>query len=100
MKVEYATKALSDLNEIAAYYATNENPALAAKVADRIQEVVARIARVPKSGRPVMQRPGVRVVPLLHYRYNVFYFYAVSGEAVRILHIRHTSRRPWTGNRS
>lgn len=98
MKVEYAKKALSDLSEIAAYYAGDENHFLAAKVAARILEVVARIARVPESGRPVMQRPGVRVVPLLHYRYNIFYFYAVSGATIRILHIRHTSRRPWTGD--
>jgi plasmid stabilization system protein ParE len=97
MKVEYAKKSLADLREILSYYATNESPALAAKVAARIQEVVARIARAPESGRPVMPRPGVRVVPLLHYRYNIFYFHTVSGETVRILHIRHTSRRPWTG---
>lgn len=99
MKVEYAKNALSDLNEILTYYAKHERHALAFKVATRIQEVVTRIARAPQSGRPVIQRLGVRVVPLLDYRYNVFYFYAAGGETVRILHIRHTSRRPWTGKR-
>lgn len=33
---------------------------------------------------------------MLRFRYNVFY--AVTGDRVRILHIRHTSRRPWTGD--
>jgi plasmid stabilization system protein ParE len=63
-------------------------------VAARIQEVVARLARLPESGRPVTDRPGIRVAPLLRYRYNIFY--AVTGDSIRILHIRHTSRRPWT----
>jgi plasmid stabilization system protein ParE len=99
MKLEYAKKALADLNEIAAFYTASENPAVAAKIAVRIQEVVGRIVRMPGSGRPVIERPGVRVVSLLHYHYNVFYFYAVADETIRILHIRHTSRRRWTGDR-
>jgi toxin ParE1/3/4 len=96
MKVEYTKKALFDLRDIAAYYDSCDNPAAAAKVADRIQAVVARLARAPESGRPVSGRSGVRVVSLLQYRYNIFYFYAVRGETIRILHIRHTSRRPWS----
>ena len=100
MKVEYATKALSDLREIAAYYAASDNLALADKVAERIEEVVMRVARAPETGRPVIERPGVRVVSLLPYRYNVFYFYAIGSRMVRILHIRHTSRRPWSADRS
>lgn len=100
MKVEYAKKALSDLRDIATYYGAFDNPVIAAKVAARIQEVVARIAGAPASGRPVIERPGVRVVSLLHYHYNIFYFYAISGATIRVLHIRHTSRRPWSGDRS
>jgi plasmid stabilization system protein ParE len=41
----------------------------------------------------VIDRPGVRVAPLLRYRYNIFY--AVTGDTIRILHIRHTSRQRW-----
>jgi plasmid stabilization system protein ParE len=100
MKVEYAKKAVSDLSEIAAFHTASDNPAVAAKIAVRIQEVVRRIVQMPGSGRPVIQRPGVRVVSLLHYHYNIFYFYAATAETIRILHIRHTSRRPWTGDRS
>ena len=95
MRVEYSKRAIADLKAIAAFCAASDNPTLGERVAARIREVVARIARVPTSGRPVIERPGVRVVPLLRYRYNVFY--AVSGDSVRILHIRHTSRAPWRG---
>ena len=56
---------------------------------------MALLELVPRSGRPVPDREGVRVAPLLRYPYNIFY--AVVGETVRIVHIRHTSRRPWTG---
>jgi toxin ParE1/3/4 len=99
MKVEYAKRALSDLSEIVAFYAVCNNPTVGDKIAVRIKEVIARIVLMPGSGRPVTQRPGVRVVSLLHYHYNIFYFYAVTDETIRILHIRHTSRRAWTGDR-
>ena len=95
MRVEYSRRALSDIREIAAYYVGSDDPRVGERVAARIQQVVARIAQVPESGRPVIERPGVRVAPLLRYRYNIFY--AVTGDSIRILHIRHTSRQPWTG---
>ena len=96
MRVEYSTRAVSDIRNIADYYARSDNPTTGERVAARIREVVARIARLPESGRPVSERPGVRVVPLLRYPFNVFY--ALFGDSVRILHIRHTARRRWTGD--
>ena len=93
MRVEYSKRAVADLRQIAAYYNRSGNPALAERVAARIQEVVARIAEFPVSGRAVPQRPGVRVVPLLSYRYKIFY--RVIRDSVLIVHIRHTSRRPY-----
>jgi len=39
-----------------------------------------------------MQRPGVRVAFVLRYRYKIFY--RVTTDAIRIVHIRHTSRAP------
>jgi len=94
MRIEYSKRALSDLNDIAEYSATLADPAIGERIAVRIRQVVARIGQLPQSGRPVLQRPGVRVVPLLRYRYLIFY--TVRSDAVRILHIRHTSRRPWS----
>ena len=95
MKVEYSKRAVSDLQNIAAHFANPENPKVGERIAGRIQQVVARISGAPESGRPVAQRPAVRVVPLLPFRYNLFY--AIRGDTIRIVHIRHTSRRPWPG---
>lgn len=93
MKVEYARRAVTDIRSIAAYYARSDDPR--ERVAARIREVAARIARRPESGRPVAARPGVRVVPLIRYPFVLFYL--VGEGSIRILHIRHTARRPWTG---
>jgi toxin ParE1/3/4 len=93
MRVEYSKRAIADLRHIAAYHARSGNPAKAARIAARLQEVIARIAVSPLSGRAVVRRPGVRVALLPSYRYKIFY--RVAGDAVRIVHIRHTSRRPY-----
>jgi plasmid stabilization system protein ParE len=62
MRFEYSKRAIADLRQIAAYHLRSGNPAVAERIAARIQAVVARIAEIPLSGRPVVQRPGVRVV--------------------------------------
>jgi toxin ParE1/3/4 len=93
MRVEYSKRAVTDLRQISAYYARFGNPATAGKIAERIEQVIARIAVSPLSGRAVVRRPGVRVALLPSYRYKIFY--RVARDAVRIVHIRHTSRRPY-----
>ncbi len=93
MRIEYSKRAITDLQKIAAYYDRSGNSAVAERIAARIQEVVVQITGSPLSGRSVVQRPGVRVVLLLGYRYKIFY--RVAGETIRIIHIRHTSRRPY-----
>jgi toxin ParE1/3/4 len=93
MNVEYSKRALADLHHIAQYYATTADPALADAVVAAIRQVVARVTRHPESGRAILQRPGVRVALLPRYRYKIFY--QSSGDTIRIVHIRHTSRRPW-----
>jgi plasmid stabilization system protein ParE len=47
MRVEYSKRALTDIRQIAAYYARPGE-----RIAVRIQEVVARIAGWPFSGAP------------------------------------------------
>ena len=93
MRVEYSKRAISDLRQIAAYYARSGNPAVAERIAARVQDVVAQITGSPLSGRLVVQRPGVRVALLVNYRYKIFC--RVAGDTIRIIHIRHTSRRPY-----
>jgi plasmid stabilization system protein ParE len=96
MKVEYTHRALADLCKIAAdSRAFGEDVAAAVEL--RIRTVVANIAQHPKVAAPVADRPGMRVVPLIRYPYKIFY--RILEDRVRILHIRHTARRPWTAKR-
>jgi plasmid stabilization system protein ParE len=71
VRVEYSKRAIADHRQIAAYFAGSGAPTVGERVAARIQEVGARIAGWPFSGRSVARRLGVRVVPLLGYRYKV-----------------------------
>ena len=93
MRVEYSKRAIADLQQIVTYYARSGDIALSERIATWIQELVARIAALPLSGRPVAQRPSVRVMLLQRYRYKIFY--RVIGNTIRIIHIRHTSRLPY-----
>jgi len=81
MRVEYSKRAVADLRQIAAYYVRPSNAAIAERIAERIQQVMARIAVLPLSGRAVVGRQGVRVALLPSYHYKIFYRVAgdVSG---------------------
>jgi plasmid stabilization system protein ParE len=96
MRVEYTNRALADLRKISADSRAFGDVVTAALEA-RIRKVVARIAEHPEMAAPVVERPGMRVVPLVRYPYKIF-FRVLEGR-VRILHIRHTARRPWTERR-
>jgi plasmid stabilization system protein ParE len=92
MKIEFIAAARRDLEEILEYLASH-NPALVERVEDRIHAILALLRHAPESARVVMQRPGVRVVPLIHYPYRMYY--RVTMNVIEVIHIRHTSRRPW-----
>jgi toxin ParE1/3/4 len=96
MKVEYSNRAVSDLHKIAADSRVYGNAVTAALDA-RIREIVSYIAEHPEAAPPVLDRPGMRVMPLMRYPYKIFY--RILVDRVRILHIRHTARRPWTRDR-
>jgi toxin ParE1/3/4 len=93
MNVEFTKLALADLRKIStdsrAFGTT-----VPAAVEMRIKMVIARIAKHPEAAAPVAERPGMRVVPLIRYPYKIFF--RVLADRVRIVHIRHTARRPWT----
>jgi toxin ParE1/3/4 len=96
MNVIYSPRALRDLEQIAAYYMAVADPSIAAAVGASIERVIDRITRSPFSAPKLTKRPDVRMAFVLRYPYKVFY--RLSGDAVEILHIRHTARRPWEGN--
>ena len=68
-------------------------PPLRPGVERRIRDVVAHIGRWPESAPRSAGREGVRVAPLGHYPYKIFY--RVTADTVEILHIHHAARRPW-----
>lgn len=96
MKVEYSNRALADLRKASADSRPFGDDVTRA-VEKRIRELVAFIAERPEGASPIPERPGVRVIPLVRYPYKIFY--RILEDRVRILHIRHTSRRPWTKDR-
>jgi toxin ParE1/3/4 len=97
MKVEYTNRAIADLRKISADSRTVFGDAVALALESRIRDVVSHISEHPEGAPRVIERPGVRMFPLTQYPYKVFY--RILDDRVRILHIRHTSRRPWIGSR-
>lgn len=95
MRVEFTNRAVRDLREIATHSRRQFGDRIAAALEARLQEVYTQIANAPESAPRVEQRPGMRVIPLVRYPFKIFY--RIVGDAVRILHVRHTARRPWTG---
>jgi plasmid stabilization system protein ParE len=93
MKLVYSRRALADLNEIATYYAASASPAIAEAIERRLVNVIDRIRHTPEAAPRVSQRSQVRAVTV---RYPFRIFYRVRDDAIDVLHIRHTSRRPST----
>ena len=94
MIVEYARRAVADLDQISGYYRSVADPQTASKFETRLVAVIGRIAKHPESARPMAGRPGVRVALLITFPYKVYYR-ILSADRMRILHIRHMSRAPW-----
>jgi plasmid stabilization system protein ParE len=94
MRVEFTNRAVRDLREIAAHSRQNFGERIATALEARLQDVVMQISAAPESSPRVEQRPGMRVVPLVRYPFKIFY--RIIGDTVRIVHIRHAARRPWT----
>ena len=96
MRVEYSKRATDDLRKV-----SEESRAfgemVAAAVETRIRAIIAHIAEHPEAAARVAERPGMHVIPLIRYPYKIFY--RVLEDRIRVLHIRHSSRRPWTRER-
>ena len=95
MRVRYTPEAFSDRERILEYL-RERSPAGARNVAASIREAVAQLGDRPLSGYRT-DNPDVRVMFVVRYPYKIFY--RVRETVVEILHIRHTSRRAWTGDR-
>jgi plasmid stabilization system protein ParE len=93
VKVRFARPAQADLAAIRSYI-SRESPRAASIVVAAIIDRSNALGPRPFTGCPT-DWEGVRVASLPRYRYVIFYI--VARDEIRILHVRHTSRKPWSG---
>jgi len=91
MKLVLSRLALAELDTILAYIA-ERSPLGAEHVEVRLKRAFDHIARYPEAAEQVVQRPGVRRLPLSRYPYVIYY--EIGVEKVTILRILHGARRP------
>jgi toxin ParE1/3/4 len=90
MKVRFTSRARGHLRAIFLHVRAS-NPAAAEKLVETIEDLATQLAGFPDLGR-AFDGQGRRIltVPGLPYRI----VYRVAAEEIRILMVRHTSRRP------
>jgi toxin ParE1/3/4 len=88
MKVHYTDTALAEIDDILSYIA-KDNPLAAEEVSAMMRVAIARLADYPRLAFET-DVPGVRVVPVLPYRYLIFY--SMQREQIVIRNVRHAAR--------
>ncbi len=95
MRVRYTPEAFADRERIFEYL-RERSPSGARNVMASIRDAVKLLQDQPYSGYKT-DDPDVRALFIIRYPYKIFY--RVRDDVVEIAHIRHTSRRPWEGER-
>jgi toxin ParE1/3/4 len=95
MKLRFTPEAQRDIEKIYAYI-SQRSPSGAHNVSVAIYAASRFVADRPKAS-PLTDKSNVRVKVLRRYQYKIFY--RIAEDTVEILHVRHTSRRPWAGVR-
>jgi toxin ParE1/3/4 len=91
MKVHYRERALADIEDIYRYL-VEPSPSGARNVLQAIHASIQSIAEQPYAYHRT-DDPDIRVKLARPYRYRIFYM-IVDEDAIEIIHVRHTSRRP------
>lgn len=91
MRVRYTPRAQSDLDAIYTYL-DQRAPAAALSVKELLERRIASLADFPLAA-PATDEPNIREMTIVRYPYKVYY--ELAEDEVWVLHIRHTSRRPW-----
>jgi toxin ParE1/3/4 len=92
MNVRYASTALAEIDDILSYIA-KDNPLAAHEVSVMLRTAIDRLAQFPHLAIET-DVAGVRMAPVLPYRYLIFY--ALEDDAVIIRNVRHAARnRSW-----
>jgi len=95
VKVRYSPRATVDLESIYRYL-RERSPAGAVVVMTAIYAAVEFVKQNPQAAQAT-SISGVRVKIVRRYRFKIFYRLIDREAVVEIVHVRHTSRRPWTG---
>lgn len=90
MQVKWLREAIRNLEQEADYLA-EKNPAAANAMLQHIRSSVSLLAQHPGTGRPG-RVPGTRELVIPRYPYLIPY--RVRGEALEVLRVFHTSRKP------
>src|SRR5262245_21132161 len=94
MKLRYTDPAANDLENGISYFREHA-PSLVADFADSIDNAIGQLLDNPYLVQET-EMPGIRRWYIRRFRYSIFY--AVEGDEVVILHIRHAARRwQWEG---
>jgi len=91
MKVRWSSTALIELEEIFAYIFERNRKAAKAVVA-RLDRVTERLESFPFTGTEA-DEDETYILPVVRYPYMLYYTVEVGRSEVRILHVRHTSRK-------
>jgi len=93
MKVRYTARALAERERIFSYL-NERNPQAARRIVGRIIRRIRSLEHNPYSGRRT-DRGDLHTFWVAGTTYRVYY--RIDRDAVVIIHIRHTSQRPWPG---
>jgi len=96
MRIIYRARALADIDDIYRYI-EQRSPTGARNVVHAIHDSIRAIAEQPY-GSVRTNNPDIRVKVVRRYRYKIFYR-IVDADTIGIIHIRHTSRQVWQGER-
>ena len=91
MKVSYSPRAIVQITQAFDYIA-QDNPVAANAFLLRVESIASLLSSRPGIGR-VTRKPGVQVVSLQPYRYFLFYKALEDRDEIRIIRIRHMSRK-------
>lgn len=90
MKIVYAPRALSDIDEILAYIQAR-SPRGAHRVSLAIEYAIEMCALSPHAAGKTNE-PNVYRRPLGRYRYTIFYRTLADGEGIEIARVVHSAR--------
>jgi len=95
MRIRYSRRATNDLVSIHEYL-SDRSPTGSANVMAAIYATIDFVRRNPYASE-MTNIADVRGRPVRRYGFKVFYRVFESDDVIEIIHVRHMSRKPWSG---